>query len=363
MSNTRIYHSLSLKKLDPFLCEHLLYDLGTKEVVVDGDELLHNCLSPDHDDENPSASYNVEKHLFGCFSCGFAGDVLKLIMAVRKLSYVEAVDFLATYVGLKNVDQNTVSQHLLDQRKRDSLARIDNIYCTPQFNQKEVDLPFAFSTDWKSAKPEIQKYVKSRKFNSLVLKHFGIGYCNEGWWADRIVVPFVQWDKVVGFTTRSIHSKEEHAKLYPDRKYSRYAHKASTPIDQILYGLDASYKLEDPVFVEGSLDCIRMRSYGLNCYSTLSNNLSVAQAAIINHCFKGTIYIMPDNDKAGLVLVENFLELLSSQFTIAVCKYDKSAKDPDMLTREQALAALESAKNPLLLQKSSKQFVATSIKR
>ena len=126
--------------------------------------------------------------------------------------------------------------------------------------------------------------------------------------------------------------------------YAKYKHKASTPIEEIIYGLDSGYKAEDPIFVEGSFDCIRMRSFGLNCYSTLSNNVSDKQAELIKKYFTGTIYVMHDNDKGGIQMVDKFKELLYHSYPIRICKLPKSVKDPDGMNKKEALISKAEAK-------------------
>nr|WAI02713.1 MAG: CHC2 zinc finger domain-containing protein [Candidatus Methanoperedens sp.] len=54
-----------------------------------GDRKLRGC--PLHDDTVPSLSVNHTKNVWRCFACGRAGGVIQLVMAMEKLSFVEAV--------------------------------------------------------------------------------------------------------------------------------------------------------------------------------------------------------------------------------------------------------------------------------
>ena len=40
-------------------------------------EILISCTSGLHNDTNPSLSYNLDKNLFHCWSCGFGGGASK----------------------------------------------------------------------------------------------------------------------------------------------------------------------------------------------------------------------------------------------------------------------------------------------
>ena len=39
-------------------------------------EILISCTSGEHQDSSPSLSYNIERHVFNCWSCGFSGGAL-----------------------------------------------------------------------------------------------------------------------------------------------------------------------------------------------------------------------------------------------------------------------------------------------
>ncbi len=344
--------------------EKLLGDLGSLEVLPmnSNDEVLHVCLNPMHDDHNPSASYNVEKNKWRCFSCGAQGGIVGLVMMVKQIRFKPAVKWLSERFGLTNVDSEDVLMSSLEWRQKatEENRKVEELYIA-----QETQLPYHYDSNWKGAKDEIRSYMSTRNFSKLVLHHWGIGFCNSGYWSDRIIIPFVQWDKVVGFTARSIYDKEEdYFRAHPDSdRYAKYMHKASTPIDQVIFGHDAGYKSSDPVFVEGSFDCIRLRTHGINCYSTLSNNVSESQAKMIERYHDGSIIVMPDNDLGGKLMVEKFVERMGHKWNVKVCQYPKGKKDPDSLTKVEALGMVRTARDPFETSKVPKRVYATTITR
>jgi len=46
-------------------------------------------LCPFHDDSNPSLSINPTKNLWQCFGCGAAGDVIRFVELIDKVSFPE----------------------------------------------------------------------------------------------------------------------------------------------------------------------------------------------------------------------------------------------------------------------------------
>lgn len=42
-----------------------------------GKDILISCLNPEHEDENPSLRIDRETGIFGCFGCGYSGEIFK----------------------------------------------------------------------------------------------------------------------------------------------------------------------------------------------------------------------------------------------------------------------------------------------
>ena len=63
-----------------------------------GKEFLGLC--PFHDDKNPSMHVSPVKQIYKCFSCGAGGDVFSFVMNYHKLSFPEALRYLAERAGI-----------------------------------------------------------------------------------------------------------------------------------------------------------------------------------------------------------------------------------------------------------------------
>ena len=46
------------------------------------EEILISCTSGEHTDKSPSLSYNLEKNIFHCWSCGFSGGITKFMTSI-----------------------------------------------------------------------------------------------------------------------------------------------------------------------------------------------------------------------------------------------------------------------------------------
>ena len=58
-------------------------------------EVLIKCTSGNHDDSNPSLSYNLEDNIFHCWSCGFSGGKNKFLNIVMTKSFQFGLDKIA----------------------------------------------------------------------------------------------------------------------------------------------------------------------------------------------------------------------------------------------------------------------------
>src|SRR5699024_7635075 len=67
----------SVKISDYLLENKLIYDVDDKSLI--------RCLFDDHNDSTASFSYNDDKGLFNCFSCGREGDVINLHYHMKSL--------------------------------------------------------------------------------------------------------------------------------------------------------------------------------------------------------------------------------------------------------------------------------------
>jgi hypothetical protein len=47
-------------------------------------EILISCTSGEHTDKSPSLSYNLERNVFHCWSCGFSGGINKVYEVYRR---------------------------------------------------------------------------------------------------------------------------------------------------------------------------------------------------------------------------------------------------------------------------------------
>jgi hypothetical protein len=122
---------------------------------------------------------------------------------------------------------------------------------------------------------------------------------------DRVIIPFQYQGKIVGNTARKI--KEGKPKYLSDQH------------PHFVFNFDAQQEGQKYIFVvEGPFDAL-----AINGVALLTNEISEQQARIINS-IGAEVIVIPDQDKAGLIIFDQAAEL---GWSVASPNWDKNIKD------------------------------------
>jgi DNA primase len=123
---------------------------------------------------------------------------------------------------------------------------------------------------------------------------------------NRVIIPFWQGDKIVGYTGRDFTGKAE----------AKYMNKSPK---NFLYNIDAVKRNKRYLIVtEGVIDAACLDGVGV-----MSNEASPAQIDYINQ-FKGEVILSPDRDKAGERLIKQAIE---NGWSVSFPRWEDEIKD------------------------------------
>ena len=153
--------------------QHFINDLVSRVDIVDvlskridlkkaGKEFKAVC--PFHNDKNPSLTISPSKGFYHCFSCGAHGTALGFLMEYEHLSFVEAIESLASDLGLE-VPYEKSSKPI--KQNNDLFSMMEKLQKKFQDNLKDESKAI--------------KYLKERGIDGTTAKKFGIGYAKKGW--------------------------------------------------------------------------------------------------------------------------------------------------------------------------------------
>ena len=217
---------------------------------VSGRDYVVKCLSPDHDDHNPSMRIDNITGVFNCFSCGFKGNLFTHFGAA------------ANFLEIKRQKLKTS----IEEKRSASVG---------------FEFPKGFQPykgNWRGIQPE-------------TYKHFDAFMHHDSQFNGRIVFPIRDiTGKVVAFNGR-------HMTMTEIPKYLIYPPQAKLP----LYPSNAKPIKGKVILVEGIFDMINLWDKGLTnaicCFGT--KNVDIDKLSILKMQNIAGVDIMFDGDEAG----------------------------------------------------------------
>ena len=128
------------------------------------------ALCPFHDEKSPSFTIDSGKGFYHCFGCGAHGDAIAFVMAYDHLDFLDAVESLASRIGL------TVPRSD-DGKPSDNGAKHKHWYSVMQQCADFYRAELMRNTSHTIAR----EYVKKRGLTSDICKRYQIGFADDAW--------------------------------------------------------------------------------------------------------------------------------------------------------------------------------------
>ena len=131
-------------------------------------------LCPFHDDKDPSLHVSPRLGIYKCFVCDSAGNAVKFLMEHEKISYPDALRYLANkyHIEVEEDKRELTPEEQAAQTEREALLGVNSFaekFFIEQMNETETGRAIGLS------------YFKERGFQESTIKKFRLGYCPEGW--------------------------------------------------------------------------------------------------------------------------------------------------------------------------------------
>lgn len=236
---------------------------------------------------------NWRIHCFNCsFSCQF---VLGTPISQKTRSFL-------VWCGVDN--EQIQKWNLESLQNKDLLSLVEQKTFKVSFKHKPLP-DKSISLDKNNPVHKLYtNYLIKRKINPDLLD-FRITPSDKGRNADRIIIPYTYKQKVVGFTSRFLDDKTP---KYINEQQPGY-----------VFNIDS----QNPdwqvcLVMEGIFDAL-----SINGVALMHNTISKEQAALLATLNKNII-VVPDQDKAGMELVDRSLEL---GYSVSIPEWGKGVKD------------------------------------
>ncbi len=322
----------------------------------------HIGLCPFHTEKTPSFNVSASRQMYHCFGCGAGGNVFTFLMAMEKISFIEAVRSLARSAGIELPAPGS-------QGDPGTPTELDRAHALCTLAAQHFHHNLTESAEGKLA----LEYLKHRGISDAMITHFGLGYALNSWDAflshsreqgyppefvekyglarkredgghydyfrGRVIFPvFTASGRVVGFGAR---------KLREDDPLGKYINSPESPVynkSRILYGLsqskEAIREADAALLVEGYLDLISVYQAGVkNVIASSGTALASDQIQLVRR-YSRNITIVYDADSAGSKAAMRGVDLVLEQDMDVKVAMLPQGEDPDSFVRKSGAAGL-----------------------
>ena len=330
----------------------------------------YKALSPFSNEKTASFFVVPSKGIFKDFSSGKGGDAFTFVMEHEKMSYTEAIRYLAKKYGVEIKEDKQSDESREQQTEREGLYILMNFakeYYKKTLLESEEGGSIGLS------------YFRERGFNDRTIEKFELGYALEGWENFSKEAISTGYNKDLLEKTGLVVKKEDGAEgagrtydrfrgrvIFPvhnisgkviafgarmmgkDKNQPKYINSPETEIyhkSDVLYGLyqgkNAIRNAANCYLVEGYTDVISMHQSGVeNVVASSGTALTEGQIKLI-HRFTDNVTVLFDGDSAGIKAALRGIDMfLKGGLNVRVLLFP-DGEDPDSYSRKVGTTAFQ----------------------
>jgi len=277
------------------------YDItGLKQ----GRDCFYGCCPIHQGDNHTAFNVSLTKNLWHCFThCG-GGSVIDFIMKMENVGAYKA--------GLIAEQMLSTSKPNKRQAPKKEPAQ--------KTERAAVNPPLDFEL---KLNPN-HTYLKKRGIEPETIKHFGIGYCNQGLLKGMIAIPLHnELGQLIAYAGRRTDNQEPKYKL-PLGFHKRH----------ILYNLHRTTQYSELILVEGFFDVFKLHQNGYpNVVALMGSTISNHQARLLINNGKKVI-VMLDGDEAGRKGTKEVVRRFQVELQLETVMLDKNLQ-PEQLGKSK----------------------------
>ena len=321
---------------------------------------------PFHNEKTPSFHVEPSRGIYKCFGCGKSGTAVGFVMEYEKLSYTEALKYLARRYHIEVKEKEESAEDIAARQRNESLLAVSEF----AFNFYKDQL----TTD--EGRSVAVQYFHSRGLEDETIAKYGLG------WAPKSKNAFTEAAKQAGYkdeylletglcaqwdTDGSLHDRFYDRVMFPvhsvsgrviafggrtlftDKSVAKYVNSKESEIyvkSRSLYGIyfakSAISRADKCYLVEGYLDVLSMHQLGItNVVASSGTSLTVEQIRLIKR-FTDNVTIMYDGDSAGIHAALRGIDMILKEGMNVKVVLIPDGDDPDSYARKHTLEEVES---------------------
>lgn len=333
-------------------------------------------LSPFANEKTPSFFVVPAKGIYKDFSSGKGGNVIDFLMEHEKLSYPEALRWLAAKYNIEIEEEQQTEEQQQEKSERENLSIVTEFaakYFQEQLFESEEGQAIGLS------------YFQERGFRNDIIRKFQLGYSPDKWDAlakaateagynlqylvktgllreregggmfdffkGRVMFPIHNISgKVIAFGGRTLKSDKTVAKYFNSPESELYIK------SNVLFGLhlakNSIVKNDVCYLVEGYTDVISMHQAGIeNVVASSGTSLTEGQIRLVKR-YTPNITILYDGDSAGIKASFRGIDMILKEGMNVKVVLFPDGDDPDSFARKHSSEEIQA-----FIQENAKDFI------
>lgn len=320
---------------------------------------------PFHNEKTPSFHVEPSRGIYKCFGCGKSGTAVGFVMEYEKLSYTEALKYLARKYHIEVKEKEETAEDIAARQRNESLMAVSEF--AYNFYRDQLKEP--------EGKAIGLQYFHSRSLEDETIAKYGLG------WAPRSRSAFTAAAKEAGYKDEylldtglcarwdesgDLHDRFYDRVMFPvhsvsgrviafggrtlltDKSVAKYVNSKESDIyvkSRSLYGIyfakSAISRADKCYLVEGYLDVLSMHQLGItNVVASSGTSLTVEQIRLIKR-FTENVTIMYDGDAAGIHAALRGIDMVLKEGMNVKVVLIPDGDDPDSYARKHSLEEVE----------------------
>ena len=320
---------------------------------------------PFHNEKTPSFHVEPSRGIYKCFGCGKSGTAVGFVMEYEKLSYTEALKYLARKYHIEVKEKEETAEDIAARQRNESLMAVSEFaynFYRDQLKEPEgkaIGLQYFHSRgleDETIAKYGLGWAPRSRSAFTAAAKEAGYkdeylldtGLCAR-WdesgdlhdrFYDRVMFPVHSVSgRVIAFGGRTLLTDKSVAKYVNSKESDIYV--KSRSLYGIYFAKSAISRADKCYLVEGYLDVLSMHQLGItNVVASSGTSLTVEQIRLIKR-FTENVTIMYDGDAAGIHAALRGIDMVLKEGMNVKVVLIPDGDDPDSYARKHSLEEVE----------------------
>ena len=287
---------------------------------------------PFHNEKTPSFQIREDSQYYKCYGCGKSGNIFTFVMEYEKLTFPEAIEYLAKKAGLElpeitddpeyklkkqqlekiyAINKETARFYHTNLKKEEGKIAVDYLSSRQLSIETIIKFGIGYSTDFTS----LIEYLQAKGYDKSSLIMAGVATKSEhgdvyDFFGKRLIIPIIDSSgRVIGFTGRALEQKPDFA------KYKNTAGTLAFNKRKNLFGINLFKKhlhgsVRAMILVEGHMDVISLNQSGVtNAVASMGTSLTIDQCREIKR-YADIVYVSFDGDSAGQEATIRGLDLL-----------------------------------------------------